>query len=69
MENRCVCCGEIIPEGRMVCPMCEFGTMQNDGLKEFRKCGDSWTYCDGECDRCTATNVVYYNRTDLEEEL
>ena len=20
--NRCVCCGEIIPEGRMVCPMC-----------------------------------------------
>lgn len=23
MENRCVCCGEIIPEGRMVCPQCE----------------------------------------------
>lgn len=23
MENRCVCCGEIIPEGRMVCHMCE----------------------------------------------
>lgn len=22
-ENRCVCCGEIIPEGRMVCPNCE----------------------------------------------
>ena len=21
-ENRCVCCGEIIPEGGMVCPMC-----------------------------------------------
>lgn len=21
--NRCVCCGEIIPEGRMVCPICE----------------------------------------------
>ena len=21
-ENRCVCCGEIIPEGRMVCPLC-----------------------------------------------
>ncbi len=20
--NRCVCCGEIIPEGRMVCPVC-----------------------------------------------
>lgn len=23
MEDRCVCCGEIIPEGRMVCPNCE----------------------------------------------
>lgn len=21
-ENRCVCCGEVIPEGSMVCPMC-----------------------------------------------
>ena len=21
--ERCVCCGAIIPEGRMVCPMCE----------------------------------------------
>lgn len=26
MENRCVCCGEIIPEGRMVCPKCESAT-------------------------------------------
>lgn len=22
-ENRCVCCGEVIPEGRQVCPICE----------------------------------------------
>lgn len=22
--DRCVCCGEIVPEGRMVCPQCEF---------------------------------------------
>ena len=21
--NRCVCCGEIVPEGIMVCPQCE----------------------------------------------
>ena len=26
LENRCVCCGEIIPEGRMVCPKCEQDT-------------------------------------------
>ena len=23
MDNFCVCCGDIIPEGRMVCPICE----------------------------------------------
>ncbi len=22
-EDRCVCCGEIIPEGRMICKRCE----------------------------------------------
>ena len=27
--NRCVCCGEIIPEGRMVCQMCENGAEKN----------------------------------------
>ena len=26
MENNCVCCGRIIPEGRSVCPDCEAGT-------------------------------------------
>lgn len=25
MENTCVCCGAVIPEGRMVCPICEAG--------------------------------------------
>ena len=23
MEDRCVCCGAVVPEGRMVCPQCE----------------------------------------------
>ena len=23
MPDRCVCCGDYIPEGRQVCPMCE----------------------------------------------
>ena len=27
MENRCVCCGAIIPEGRQVCPKCEAGNV------------------------------------------
>lgn len=25
MENRCIVCGKIIPEGRQVCPQCENG--------------------------------------------
>ena len=24
MDNRCIKCGEIIPEGRQVCPICEY---------------------------------------------
>ena len=28
--DRCVCCGEIIPEGRQVCPQCEDG-VEKDG--------------------------------------
>lgn len=28
--DRCVCCGEIIPEGRQVCPQCE-GRVEKDG--------------------------------------
>ena len=25
MEDRCICCGEIIPEGQQVCKMCQEG--------------------------------------------
>ena len=28
MENKCVTCGEIIPEGRQVCPKCEDTTLK-----------------------------------------
>ena len=40
MEDRCICCGEIIPEGRQVCPQCEHMSIkkQHDDLrKEERK--------------------------------
>lgn len=30
MNNYCICCGEIIPEGRQVCPQCEFDANFND---------------------------------------
>lgn len=34
MEERCVCCGEIIPEGRMVCPICEGKCAGKDGCSD-----------------------------------
>lgn len=32
MENRCVCCGEIIPEGRQACLRCEIAEGIGDNL-------------------------------------
>ena len=29
-DNRCVCCGRIIPEGRQVCPICEQKARKKD---------------------------------------
>lgn len=38
MENRCICCGEIIPEGRQVCPKCENAKPKNwTEMKDVRK--------------------------------
>ena len=31
MVDRCVCCGEIIPEGTMVCPNCLLLTPADEG--------------------------------------
>ncbi len=35
MEDRCICCGEIIPEGRQICPICELDikTEESEGDK------------------------------------
>lgn len=38
MENRCVCCGSIIPEGRQICRECEvnaMGTARNMFLQDY----------------------------------
>ena len=34
MDNKCVSCGEIIPEGRMVCPNCERAFIDNVELRK-----------------------------------
>lgn len=35
--DRCVCCGEIIPEGRQVCPQCEGGAEDEKKDRERAK--------------------------------
>ena len=30
MIDTCVCCGEYVPEGRMVCPLCESKTEKKE---------------------------------------
>lgn len=57
--DRCVCCGEIVPEGRMVCPQCENGANKNrekkaagrERLIEILKLGScpSPYLCDENC--------------------
>ena len=37
MENRCVCCGEIIPEGIQVCPNCEELAFRSSLWRLFRE--------------------------------
>jgi hypothetical protein len=42
MAERCVCCGEIIPEGRQVCPNCEHhiaDVRKKDELEPCPVCG------------------------------
>lgn len=38
-ENRCVCCGDIIPEGRQICPICEQrkNTVRRETIVEYIK--------------------------------
>lgn len=38
MENRCVCCGSVIPEGRQVCKKCEvnvLGAVRNTYMRDY----------------------------------
>lgn len=39
-EDRCVCCGALIPEGRQVCPTCERGACMH--LWVFDQLESSW---------------------------
>lgn len=36
MEDRCVVCGEIVPEGTHICPMCQQASNDNNVFEYFR---------------------------------
>ena len=40
-DNRCVCCGRVIPEGRQVCPICEKKEVHRDMLNYWL---DEWIF-------------------------
>ena len=42
MENRCVYCGEIIPEGRQVCPSCEKIQSETTKAERFDRVLNDW---------------------------
>lgn len=61
-ENRCVCCGEIVPEGRQVCPTCEArASAPKYDPDEFfdRKRQNKLT----DCADCVTRNCMFRNRS------
>ena len=42
MDNRCIFCGEIIPEGRQVCPMCEKLLTETKSAERFDDVLHDW---------------------------
>ena len=38
MEERCIVCGDVVPEGRQVCPVCETERCGFENVRCTRKC-------------------------------
>ena len=55
MSERCVCCGEIIPEGQQVCPSCKKGERK---MAELKPC----PFCGGEAKIRTVTIGTFKKR-------
>lgn len=67
MSNRCVCCGEIIPEGRQVCPNCEKTQINFSILKAVKKI--MWKYIQKHGVEITNGNIDYVLEQALKEYL
>ena len=42
VEDRCICCGVVIPEGRMICPFCAEKERKRIENGEKKYTGASW---------------------------
>lgn len=49
MNNTCVACGAVVPEGRQVCPECERKTRQSR-CSPCKDCTDRHEACHDTCD-------------------
>ena len=41
-DNRCIYCGEIIPEGRQICPTCEKLQTETKSAERFDRVMNDW---------------------------
>ena len=53
-EDRCVCCGALIPEGRQVCPTCERGACMHLWVFDHLEDGTGGKTIVYRCSRCGA---------------
>lgn len=61
-EDRCVICGEIVPEGRQVCPKCERSTGR--AKRVCYGCGEREIGCHAYCPRYAEENARNSERLD-----
>ena len=64
--DRCVCCGDIIPEGRQVCPKCEAKAAVN-GEYGFKKYGINHAYPANIINNYTDTDIVSVNKEKTDD--
>lgn len=71
--DRCVCCGEPVPEGTWVCPSCARKALGK--ISPCKDCNDRYVGCHAECEdyqmwsklRNEGTKLQYLNRRAARE--
>ena len=70
MDNRCVCCGDVIPEGRQICAKCdsdaENTTTWRKRISVERRTLDysEFGLCEQQCDHCKKWCIRFIEQDD-----